>query len=390
MGTASTPCHTLLQGEACFKNSMLAAQNAPALILPTVTALGGVVPGSSEAFSSQVPIALHGGVPGFVTADAFPLEMPLRVYCSRCGKPYASNDGARKHCKRHHPQWLSEMDARREPVSQTTRPEKAEVPAPTKSKAAQHQGYASRNAAGISGRGDDGGGNDSGLIGAFDGRARQGGGSDGFNVSPVAVPGGGGSGVGDGLPAASLVLNSGDGSTGGGGVGSFVWAGVASTSASPSSLTPGLPLFVSPASSGAVGFESGQQQQQQQQLRQAHVLHQQLIHEQHHQNDSQVLQAPYQNSSIGPGTPRACGLPCSMPAATVQVQPMPIGPVVVAAAATGARPLACAQLVAAAEYEVAAAHCAAAGQTLAAAQYEAAAMHAAQAAYCALDAMDDT
>ncbi|KAG8468480.1 hypothetical protein KFE25_013563 [Diacronema lutheri] len=44
------------------------------------------------------------------------------VYCLRCGKPYASNDGVRKHAKRSHPIWIAEMDARNEFVFSTNPP----------------------------------------------------------------------------------------------------------------------------------------------------------------------------------------------------------------------------------------------------------------------------
>lgn len=45
-----------------------------------------------------------------------------RVYCLRCGKAYASNDGVRKHAKRNHPNWIAEMDARGAYVFATSAP----------------------------------------------------------------------------------------------------------------------------------------------------------------------------------------------------------------------------------------------------------------------------
>jgi len=72
--------------------------------------------------------------PTVPATTAFPPETPLRVYCLRCGKSYASNDGVRKHSKRYHPQWMAQMDARREPVSGPTPPLLSEEHLPPPSK----------------------------------------------------------------------------------------------------------------------------------------------------------------------------------------------------------------------------------------------------------------
>lgn len=87
----------------------------------------GTDPSESEDRGQREQYAAAGPHPSQVEVPVQNVfeEEPTRVFCKfpGCGKSYASNDGVRKHAKRYHVQWLMQMDAKKEPVSDTVPPE---------------------------------------------------------------------------------------------------------------------------------------------------------------------------------------------------------------------------------------------------------------------------
>jgi len=114
---------------------------------------------------STSPAPVSGGTvpPSPVDSNVAPVyeEVPTRVWCKYpgCGKSYASNDGVRKHAKRYHPVWLSQMDTTKEPVSTAVPPEgwkEEDDPAPKRQRRTEDAASAPHTEAGGAQAGSDG------------------------------------------------------------------------------------------------------------------------------------------------------------------------------------------------------------------------------------------